>query len=101
MKALVALSLALLVFAVSAQSTAPVMRVSALELVDERGVVRSRISVEPEGEVVLRLMDRAGTIRVKLGAGERGSGLLLLDESTEPGIHMIARRGESRVTVNK
>jgi hypothetical protein len=42
--------------------------------------------------VVLRLLDRLGTIRVKLGAGEHGSGLLLLDEATEPGVHMIARR---------
>jgi hypothetical protein len=68
------------------------LRGGALELVDESGRVRSRLNVEPNGEVVFRLLDRNGTIRVKLGAGEDGSGLLLLDEATEPAIHLIARR---------
>jgi hypothetical protein len=60
--------------------------------VDDRGQVRSRLEVEPTGEVVLRLLDARGTIRVKLGAGEDGSGLLLADEATEPAIHIVARR---------
>lgn len=59
---------------------------------DDRGQVRSRLNVEPNGEVVLRLLDKKGTIRVKLGAAEDGSGLVLLDEATEPAIHLIARR---------
>lgn len=46
--------------------------------------------------MVLRLLDQKGTIRVKLGAGEDGSGLVLLDEkATEPGVHLIARRAGS------
>jgi hypothetical protein len=76
----------------SAQSVSPVLRTQVLELVDARGRLRSRLNVEPGGEVVLRLFDQNGTIRVKLGAGEHGSGLLLADETTEPGIHLIARR---------
>jgi len=64
----------------------------AIELVDERGEVRSRLNVERTGEVVLRLLDEHGSIRVKLGAGQDGSGLLLADEGTEHGIHLIARR---------
>ena len=76
----------------SAADVLPVLRGRALELVDEAGQVRSRINVEQDGEVVLRLIDRKGTIRVKLGAGEGGSGLLLLDEATEPAVQMIARR---------
>ena len=75
-----------------AAEVVPVLRGRALELVDEAGQVRSRINVEQDGEVVLRLIDRKGTIRVKLGAGEGGSGLLLLDEATEPAVQMIARR---------
>jgi hypothetical protein len=75
-----------------AQPIGPVLRGQALELVDQRGKLRSRLSVEPGGEVVLRLLDAKGTIRVKLGAGEDGSGLVLLDEATEPAIHLIARR---------
>jgi hypothetical protein len=70
----------------------PVLRGRALEIVDERGQIRSRLDVEADGAVVLRLIDRTGTIRVKLGADEGGSGLLLLDEGTEPGVHIIARR---------
>ena len=81
----------------TAEETAPALvRARALELVDDRGVVRSRLNVEPSGEVVLRLMDGKGTIRVKLGAGEDGSGLLLLDETTEPAVHMVARRGATK-----
>ena len=79
----------------AAQEVLPILRGSALEIVDERGQVRSRLNVEPNGEVVLRLLDRDGTIRVKLGADEGGSGLLLLDEVTEPGVHMIARRSST------
>ncbi len=76
----------------TAQTVMPTLRGGALELVDDNGQVRSRIDVESSGEVVLRLFDQTGTIRVKLGAGTDGSGLLLLDEATEPAIHMIARR---------
>ncbi|MEX2273587.1 MAG: hypothetical protein WD690_19130 [Vicinamibacterales bacterium] len=78
--------------AAPSQDVVPVVRTHRLELVDERGQIRSRLNVEPEGEVVFRLVDRTGTIRVKLGADQRGSGLLLLDEATEPGVHIIARR---------
>jgi hypothetical protein len=76
----------------TAQSVAPILRGRMLELVEDRGQVRSRLSVESDGAVVFRLFDRNGTIRVKLGAGEDGSGLLLADEATEPGVHIIARR---------
>lgn len=74
------------------QEVTPTLRGRELELVDERGQIRSRLNVESSGEVVLRLLDQNGTIRVKLGAGEDGSGLLLADEETEPGVHIIARR---------
>ncbi len=74
------------------QPAPKVIRAQAIELVSEQGQVRSRLNVEQSGEVVFRLLDKNGTIRVKLGAGEDGSGLLLLDETTEPGVHMLARR---------
>jgi hypothetical protein len=76
----------------SAEAVAPILRGHAIELVDDRGQVRSRLNVEHTDEVVLRLLDEHGTIRVKLGAGQDGSGLLLADEGTEAGIHLIARR---------
>jgi hypothetical protein len=74
------------------QGQAPVLRGRALEIVDENGKVRSRINVEPDGEVIFRMADRSGAIRVKLGGGDGGSGLLLADEASEPGVHLIARR---------
>ena len=76
----------------AAQAIEPVLRARTLELVDADGKVRSRLNVEAGGEVVLRLFDQTGTIRVKLGAGKDGSGLVLNDETTEPGVHIIARR---------
>jgi hypothetical protein len=96
--ALAAVNLALLVLTLAqvgradSPAVAPVLRGRMLELLDERGQVRSRLSVEPGGDVVLRLMDAHGTIRVKLGASEQGSGLVLLDETTSPGVQIIARR---------
>jgi len=36
---------------------------------------------------------------LKLGASEEGSGLLLLNESTEPGVHILAKRTGTRVTL--
>jgi hypothetical protein len=71
---------------------AAVLRTQRLEIVDAKGRLRSRLNVEPNGEVVFRMTDGSGTIRVKLGADEAGSGLLLLDERTEPGVHIMARR---------
>lgn len=82
-----------------AQGTEEVLRGKALELVDDRGKTRARLDVEPGGEVVLRLLDQQGTIRVKLGAGTDGSGLLLANDATEPGVHLLARAAGSSVRV--
>jgi hypothetical protein len=85
-----------------AQNGADVLRGRALELVDERGKTRARLDVEPGGEVVFRLLDQRGTIRVKLGAGTEGSGLLLANDATEPGVHILAKAtGSSVRVVNK
>jgi hypothetical protein len=71
--------------------TLPVLRGSALELVDASGIVRAQFNVQ-DGEAILRLRDAKGDIRVKLGAGASGSGLVLIDEMTEPAIQLIARQ---------
>jgi hypothetical protein len=78
--------------AADSQSAATVLRGRGLELIDAEGRVRAQFNVEPDGEAVFRIRDAGGTIRVKLGAGDAGSGLLLLDETTEPGVQIIARR---------
>jgi hypothetical protein len=96
--ALLAINLLLLALAFSAgrsaaaQGVTEVLRTRTLELVDARGQVRSRLNVESDGQVVFRLLDPSGTIRVKLGADQHGSGLMLADETTEPGVHLVARR---------
>lgn len=86
---------------VTAQDIAPVLRGRALEIVDGRGQVRAQINVEPtvttqDGnaypeEVVLRLRDPKGLIRVKLGANQNGSGLTMLDDRQELGVHILAQ----------
>jgi hypothetical protein len=83
----------------AAQSVTPVLRGHALELVDDHSQVRSRLAVEPTGEVVFRLLDQKGTIRVKLGANEEGSGLLLNNDATEPGVHILAKSTGSTLTL--
>ena len=93
---LIALNLLLIVL-VAAQAgpsgkPQEVLRGRAIELIDERGQVRATLDVDDTGEVLLRLRDRNGTIRVKLGAAEHGSGLLLVDDATDPAIQIIARR---------
>jgi hypothetical protein len=91
-------NLALLVFllgyerAASAPGDTGVLRGQGLELVDASGRVRAQFNVEADGEAVFRMRDSSGTIRVKLGASDNGSGLLLIDETTEPGVQLIARR---------
>jgi hypothetical protein len=84
-----------------AQPVATVLRAQAIELVDGRGRVRAQLNVEANGEVVFRLRDSSGTIRVKLGASEDGSGLLLANEATEPGVHILAKRNATSLTVKR
>lgn len=84
-----------------AQTQPDVIRARAIELVDGRGRVRAQLNVESSGEVVLRLRDSTGTIRVKLGASDDGSGLLLANEATEPGVHLLANRRATSVTVQR
>jgi hypothetical protein len=84
------------------QATQEVVRARALELVDQRGRIRGRLNVESSGEVVFRLLDQNGTIRVKLGAATDGSGLLLANDATEPGVHLLATAaGSSLKLANK
>jgi hypothetical protein len=75
---------------VDAKRVPSVVRARAFELVDRNGQARMQIEVERNGEVVLRLRDQDGAIRVKLGASRTGSGLLLLNEATEPGVQALA-----------
>jgi hypothetical protein len=84
-----------------------VLRGRALEIVDDRGRVRATLSVLPEDPkviwngkpypetVLLRLMSPDGRPNVKLGASQRGAGLVIGGESDPTYIQVIAEGGES------
>jgi hypothetical protein len=76
-----------------------VLRGEAIELLDEQGKVRAQLDVEPGGEAVFRMRDANGTIRVKMGASEDGSALLLLNNETEPSVHMLAKSSGTTLTL--
>jgi hypothetical protein len=81
---------------------APIIRARSIELVDSKGQSRALLSVETNGETVFRLRDADGTIRVKLGASKDGSALVLLNDTTEVGIHASAKNSGTSVTlINK
>lgn len=82
------------------QQVVPLMRVRQLELVDERGTVRAQLMVaQPGDEVLFRMRSGRGLIRVKLGANEAGSGLVLADSSQQPGLTLHAKSTGSSVRV--
>jgi hypothetical protein len=104
--ALTVINLILLVVVIAqsrmiANQTIPeVLRVRAFELVDENGSVRAQLNIdETNGEVIFRLRDEKETIRVKLGASEEGSGLLLINDLTEPGVHLLAKQDDTSLTI--
>lgn len=94
---LIVINVIVLLFALANEGSAlvqgipPVLRGRAFELVDSGGQIRARLNAESNGEVVLRLLDESGTIRVKIGASQKGSGLVLLNDSTEVGINLLAK----------
>ncbi|HEX5172165.1 MAG TPA: hypothetical protein VFW11_23475 [Cyclobacteriaceae bacterium] len=75
----------------SDQTVASVVRANQIELVDKNGKTRASLKIEDGEETVFRIMDASGTIRVKLGGSRDGSGLILLNDSTEVGIHALAK----------
>ncbi len=81
------------------QNIPQVIRAKEIELVDDNGKVRIQMNVEQSGEAVFRLRDADGTIRVKIGAGKDGSGMVLLDDQTEPALHFVANKGGASITL--
>jgi hypothetical protein len=79
--------------------TAEVLRAQRIELVDPAGQVRVHLKVEQSGEVVFRMLDAKGTIRVKLAASEDGAGLLILDDHTEPALHLLSKSSSTTLTL--
>lgn len=83
----------------SYQNSFDKITVREFEMVDENGKKRASIKIEPEGEIVFRMMDESGAIRVKISGGEDGSGLVLLNGNTDPGIHALVKKSATTLTV--
>ena len=83
----------------SPSNTFDKITVHEFELTDSKGTKRASIKVEPNDEVVFRLVGEKGTIRVKLGASESGSGFVLLDDNTDAGVVANANKDGSRLTI--
>ena len=98
------LVLAMVLFTASRtyQTSFDKITVKEFEMVDAQGVRRASIKVEEGGEVVFRMMDQQGTIRVKLGSSSTGSGFVMFDGDTEPAVHVLAKKDKAniRLTVN-
>jgi hypothetical protein len=77
--------------------TQDVIRTSRLEIVDERGVVRGRFGFKGADTVELDMFDRSGIIRIKFGAGDDGTGLVMGDGTAPTSIHLLARNTPSAV----
>lgn len=90
-----------------AQGAAPVLRGSALEIVDGQGRVRASLNVLPAGRskngdayqetVLLRLITERGRPSVKIGASEETSGLSFAGPTNTKDTYVIL---ESRGTVS-
>jgi len=83
----------------SAASDIDTIHTKKFELIDDKGKIRASILVEESGETMFRLKDSKGEIRVKPGASENGSGLLLLNCNTEPGIQALAEDKTTSITI--
>lgn len=82
------------------QEIVPLLRVRQLELVDQSGMVRAQLMVaQPGNEALFRMRSPRGLIRVKLGANEAGSGLILADSSQQPGVTLHAKSTGSTLQV--
>src|SRR5262245_560089 len=84
-----------------AQAVPDMLRARGLEIVDDRGIVRAQIVVQPNnGGVLLRLIDQQQKPLVKLGAGADGSGLMLTGDPARQewsGIQVLAKPGGSTI----
>lgn len=112
---LTVVNLALLVFlltqvggTVAAQGSLPVLRGSALEIIDGQGRVRASITINPPvvvdsqaypESVLLRMSDKQGGPGVKLDTSSRGAGLRLSDGSEIGAIALSAKVAGSSVKV--
>lgn len=79
-----------------------VARTKLIEIVDGKGQVVAQLHSSEDGGGQLRLRSSSGAVRVKLGSTADGSGLILMDNDSEPAIvHSVGRSGTSLTLAQK
>lgn len=76
-----------------------VLRARLIELVNDRGAVVGQLYTGEDGSGQLRFRSAGGEVRVKLGATDDGSGLVLMDGRTEPAVWLASGPDGSRITL--
>jgi hypothetical protein len=82
-----------------AGGTVPALRANSIELVDNAGKVRAQLMVTEDSGALLRMRDANGEVRVKLEAAVDGSGMLLANRDAQPGLHILAKRGATTLSL--
>jgi hypothetical protein len=78
-----------------AQSDAGVLEASGFDLMNDEGTVVAQLYVGEDGTGQIRLRDASGEVRVKIGAGPEGAGLILFDAQGDPVPGVWARTDEN------
>lgn len=102
--ALLITNLAILYFLTTSQKVpkeevSPILKAQIIELVDNKGQTRAQLKVEDDGTAMFRMRDAQGDIRIKMGVNNDGSGLVLLNNKTEVGIHALAKNSGTTLTL--
>lgn len=81
------------------EQVATVVRAQEIQLVDKKGKTVAQLHVGDDGGGNLRLRSGDGMVRVKLGATDDGSGLLLFDREAEPAVWLAADKTGTSATL--
>jgi hypothetical protein len=85
-----------------AEQVATVLRAGEIQLIDRQGKTVAQLHIGADGGGNLRLRSGDGMVRVKLGATDDGSGLLLFDREAEPAVRLASdQSGTSATLVEK
>jgi hypothetical protein len=86
----------------SEEATVPaVLRAQAIELTNKDGKVVVQLFTGEDGGGNLRMRSGKGVVRVKLGATDDGSGLVLMDKDVEPAIRLATDAAGASLTLTE
>jgi hypothetical protein len=82
-----------------AEHVVSVLCAQEIQLVDKQGKTVAQLHVGKDGGGNLRLRSGDGMVRVKLGATDDGSGLLLFDREAEPAVRLASDKSGTSATL--